>query len=453
MRGWHQQEKKTNQRLKILLIAYGLKKDVTVEELAVESWKFHPDEFGMKTYDLPDVTRVYSKLYGAGGIIASGLMENDGIVLRLTKRGLEMAEKAAKEIDRLAAQQAKLAKKSKPITSSIITPPVAVSMPADGEAVTPNAAYTIVAAVRTEVDHAKRKTKLESTSERHAADAASERRDASGGMANTDQAVGQIAQRDGGAPKHVRNDAVVFSQRIEAGWPVAWKEREGDGRESSGRESSGSGGSGGGGGGEGNGESSRNSADNDASRSRVEAPTRDMDTSAVESREVTEILLPKSPVKNLPKCFYCGAGTAPAFLDDEERPMCGGCHRDLGTGKKVPAHARKRVAAMLQTNDQELALTLVSALTGSDLHIPMDHVPVAQNLPEPKRKRKRAAKEPRLAKVIDLPIAVPSAYIARKFKRSPLGGHSSECMEATHAGCIAGCPIRVSWEADGRPER
>jgi len=64
----------STQRERILEVARTLAQPFSPPDLVVACWRKYPDEFGLQGYGskYPAAHRVYSKLYGSTGVIASG---------------------------------------------------------------------------------------------------------------------------------------------------------------------------------------------------------------------------------------------------------------------------------------------------------------------------------------------------------------------------------------------
>lgn len=78
----------------VLLTLWGAGRPMVREELAVLAWERFPALFGMRRYNLPNVSAVYTKLYGAVGVVRRGWATQAGNVFTITPAG----ERAARAL-------------------------------------------------------------------------------------------------------------------------------------------------------------------------------------------------------------------------------------------------------------------------------------------------------------------------------------------------------------------
>lgn len=77
---------------KILEVAIRMDRLFTVQELAVEAWKAHPKDFGMRQYEYLDTTRIYPRIFGYEGLIHNQYLEVVGVnFLRVTEKAMILA--------------------------------------------------------------------------------------------------------------------------------------------------------------------------------------------------------------------------------------------------------------------------------------------------------------------------------------------------------------------------
>lgn len=401
-----------NQSLKILFSAYHLNKEFSLEELAVQAWKLYPSDFGMTTYPFPDVIKVYSKVHGERGLIKAGMIKcvderPRGSLFQLSRKGFWRVCRSVLPAEVLDDNQRKEREQRQRETEQ-----------EEREARDRERERRKQQRERKEQARAARITKkhgeqprsVEAIQQGNQIDASSTRRDAGRRMESPDSEKRHAANSDRGAPERTRNETGILVQRIEAGRVVENVRQDG-------------------------GEQEGVSAE-------ITDATKDMDNrgSGGKDRESSERgsigvaqaaadAIAKPKPSRVP-CFYCGAGTAPQFIDPQKNPMCGGCQRDKGFGVKTPKRWKPRVSGEM------VAVKLPSVSKKIEAEI-----------------RKTEAAKAADARVRDYTVRVPSRYVIRKFDKAPLGGHSRHCIEASGHGCIVMCPLRKAWEADGRPEK
>lgn len=418
-----------NQSLKILFSAYHLNKEFSLEELAVQAWKLYPSDFGMTTYSFPDVMRVYSKVHGERGLIKTGMLKcvderPSGSLFQLSRKGFWRVCRSVLPAEVLDDNQRREREQKQRETEREERKAREREFERRKQQ---RERKEQAEAARSAKKLAEQSHSLGSVQQDNQIDASSTRGDAGRRMESPDSEKRQAAHGDRSAPELARNKASVLVQRVEAGRIVETVQREIG--EQEGAEQKGGG-----------------------EKITVASTTQDMGNrgSSGEDRESSErgsadvAQTPADAVakskSSLVPCFYCGAGTAPQFIDPQKNPMCGGCQRDKGFGVKTPKRWRSRVSG-------EMAAVKLPSVSKK--------IEAETKKAEAAKAKLEAAKSDALkaadAKVLDFTVRVPSRYVIRKFDKVRLGGHSRQCIEASGHGCIVMCPLRKAWEADGRP--